>query len=226
VIRSALLPLALSAATALAGCARAEDRAHEDPIVAPEAANAPESKAAPALLPATGPSLYELDLTLVDQDGRTLKLDAFAGRPVVVTMFYASCPVACPVLISDLKNAVRRASSESQKEVAVLLVSLDPERDTTTALKELATRHHRDLPNWRFTHTSAESTRELAAVLGIKYKKLEGGAIRHTSLMSVLDGRGVVRHRAQSPLPATDASLPLALDEVARQLRQGPVNIR
>lgn len=165
------------------------------------------------LLPADGPSLYELELPLVDQDGKPIDLDVYAGRPVIVSMFYATCPVACPLLISDIKRAVKSASPETQRELAVLMVSLDPERDTPEAMKELAEAHGVANENWRFARTTQESTRELAAVLGIKYAKLESGAIRHTSLISVLDERGVVRHRAQSPLP-TDHSVGRALDAV------------
>jgi protein SCO1/2 len=97
-----------------------------------------------------------------------------------------------------------------------VLVSFDPERDTPAKLKELARAHRVDSPSWRFTRTSEESTRELAAVLGIKYTKLESGAIRHTSLINVLDRRGVVRYRAPSPVPAGDLSIPLALDAVRK----------
>jgi protein SCO1 len=207
-------------ALALGACARGEDRTGDTDLgPAPTPAAATDTASVPTLLAESGPSLYELDLTLVDQDGTTLTLDSFAGRPLVITMFYASCPVACPMLLSDIKHAIGGATPETQAEVAVLLVSLDPERDTPEAMKGLAQRHRRDLPSWRFTRTSPESTRELAAVLGIKYKALEGGAIRHTSLISVLDERGVVRHRATSPVPATDASLPLALNAVVTASR-------
>ena len=204
-------------AAALGGCMRTEEPTEERAPVATAAPATAETKpeTSVTLLPESGPSLYELDLALVDQDGETLKLDAFAGKPVVITMFYASCPVACPLLISDIKRAVQGAAPETQSELVVLLVSLDPERDTPEAMKDLASRHRRDLPNWRFTRTSPDATRELAAVLGIKYKRLESGAIRHTSQISVLDERGVVRHRATSPLPEADVSVPRALELVA-----------
>lgn len=207
----ALLPLLLASVTS--ACNKTEK-----PEAAPPAATVQAEPAAspPELLPASGPSLYELDLQLVDQDGQATTLDAFAGRPVIVTMFYASCPVACPMLISDIKVAVKRASKATQSELGVILVSLDPERDTPEKLKQLAERHSLDTPAWRFTRTSEGSTRELAAVLGVKYTKLESGAIRHTSLISVLDRRGVVRYRAQSPVPAEDRALSLALDAVRK----------
>lgn len=182
----------------LAGCEKPVE-AEPEPAPAPAAAQA-------SLLPADGASLYELDIALTDQDGKATSLRAFEGRALVVTMFYASCPVACPMLISDVKNATRGMT------VDVLLVSLDPERDTTPRLKELARQHRVDEKHWHFTRTTDASTRELAAVLGIKYKKLGTGAIRHTSLISVLDPRGVVRFRAMSPVPAEDTSLPLAID--------------
>lgn len=202
--------LLLLFATAL-GCERMETSPppSEEPAAQP-AASVGESV---ELLPAEGPSLYELDLPLVDQQGKSINLDVYAGQPVIVSMFYATCPVACPLLITDIKNAVKRASADTQAELGVVMVSLDPERDTPEAMAELAQTHRVDQSNWRFARTTEENTRELAAVLGIKYAKLESGAIRHTSLISVLDSRGVVRHRAQSPLPA-DHSVGRALDAV------------
>ncbi len=41
-------------------------------------------------------------LALVDQHGGTVTLDAFRGRPVVVTFAYAHCDTICPVIVADV----------------------------------------------------------------------------------------------------------------------------
>jgi protein SCO1/2 len=46
-----------------------------------------------------GDSVYQLDATLTDQLGRSVKLDAAHGQPVLVSMFYTSCQFVCPMLI-------------------------------------------------------------------------------------------------------------------------------
>jgi protein SCO1/2 len=165
---------------------------------APRAEPVPAVSAVPIAAEPTAPSIYDLEMTLTDQDGRALALDAFAGKPVIISMFYATCPYACPMLISDINRVVSSLEPSERSEVRVLLVSLDPERDTPVALKRLAQAHRADSPNWRFTSAPEHQARELAAVLGIKYRKLENGAINHSSVITVLDGRGSVRHRSEN----------------------------
>ncbi len=61
----------------------------------------PLSAAAEDALPSD--SIYQLDVKLQDEDGNAIGLDEFRGHPVIVTMFYASCPHVCPMLISTIK---------------------------------------------------------------------------------------------------------------------------
>src|SRR5689334_8070472 len=69
----------------------------------------PVDKAAPApVAHATvehaplGPSIYDLPVQLVTATGAHVGLDVDRGQPVLVAMFYASCTVACPLLVSEV----------------------------------------------------------------------------------------------------------------------------
>lgn len=44
-------------------------------------------------------SVYQLQATLTDQQGRTVAWDAGQGHPVLVSMFYTSCEFVCPMLV-------------------------------------------------------------------------------------------------------------------------------
>jgi protein SCO1/2 len=50
----------------------------------------------------TGASIYNLDSTWTSQDGTSVPLDAFAGKPVVAAMGYTSCRGLCPAIVADM----------------------------------------------------------------------------------------------------------------------------
>lgn len=52
-------------------------------------------------------SIYNLYAKLIDQSGAMQRLDMHRGHPVLVTMFYGSCPLACPMLIDTLRSFER-----------------------------------------------------------------------------------------------------------------------
>lgn len=135
------------------------------------------------------PSIYDLPIRLRDSSGRDIGLDVARGRPVLITMFYASCPVACPVLIDELARTLRELPDGVRDEVQVVLVSFDPERDTPAKLRELAAARGLGA-RWTLAAADGSGSRELAAVLGIKFRKLENGEFFHSSTIVALDGHG------------------------------------
>jgi protein SCO1/2 len=76
-------------------------------------------------------------ISLVDQSGRTVTLEQFRGRPVIVTFAYAHCETVCPTLVSEVLGA--RDALTSRPPV-VLIVTLDPWRDTPSRLPSIAER--------------------------------------------------------------------------------------
>ena len=83
-------------------------------------------------------SLYQAHAALVDQDGRPIAFEQGRGRPRLVSMFYTSCPYACPVTIETLQQTLARLPPELARRVPVLLVSFDAQHDTPARLKAAA----------------------------------------------------------------------------------------
>ena len=140
-------------------------------------------------------SLYQLHEKLLSQDGKAIDLDLYRGKPVLVTMFYASCPATCPLIIDTLRAVERKLDEPKRNQLRVLLVSIDPERDTPAALRKLADERHIDTSRWTLAHADAAAVRRIAAALSIQYRKLPDGQFSHSAIISALavDGKIVAQ---------------------------------
>ena len=169
-----------------------------------------------AAAPPPDDSLYQLQVPLVDQDGKAAGLDRYAGQPVLVTMFYGSCPHVCPMLVSTIQRYERELPEASRGRVRVLMVSLDPARDTPAKLTEVAQRHRADLSRWSFARTGEADVRRLAAALGIQYRQLPDGEFSHATVITLLDRQGRIVKQTSSLL-RPDAEFSAALEQATRR---------
>ena len=142
-------------------------------------------------------SVLRLDGHFTDQDGKAFALPARRGRVQLVTMFYTSCKVMCPLLV-DSGLGVDHALTPAEKgKLGVLFVSLDPARDTTARLDALATQRKLDRRRWTLARTDAASVRKTAAVLGVRYRALANGEFNHSSVLILLDADGRIVARTE-----------------------------
>jgi protein SCO1 len=202
---------AFAIAGACAACGA--EPAARGPAPVPEAA-APRRPIAAAPAVSTAPlsdaSIYDLDLELVDQGGRAIGLDAGRGGPVLIAMFYASCPAACPRLIDAVGEVVDAMPAARRAATRVLLVSFDAAHDTPERLAALAAAHRLDPTRWTLAAATPDDARLLAAVLGIKYRPLADGQFFHTSVITALDadGRPIARLDGLGDVAPLVAALP------------------
>jgi protein SCO1 len=137
-------------------------------------------------------SLYQLHAPLIAQDGRAIGLDVYRGKPVLVTMFYSSCQATCPLIIDTLRSVERKLDLKQQKELRVLLVSIDPDHDTAAALAATAKERGVDTTRWTLARTDSANVRRIAAALGLQYRQLPDGQFSHATQISVLDAGGEI----------------------------------
>ena len=145
-------------------------------------------------------SIYRLHAPLTDQFGVAHELDIYAGHPVLVAMFYGTCPNACPLLIETLRAEERAAPPAQREQLRVLLISIDPEHDTPQSLQELARTRHIDLSRWTLARTDAATVRRIAAVLNVQYRQLPDGSFNHSSVITLLSPQGKILKQGNRPL--------------------------
>jgi protein SCO1/2 len=141
------------------------------------------------------PSIYALDPPLVDQDGRTVALADFRGRPLVATMAYTTCTSVCPTIVPAMKATERKLPASLRDRVTFVMFSLDPGRDTPSALARFAELHDLDRKRWRLVAATEDDVRLLSAALGIKYAREPDGTVAHSSVILAISPDGIVRHR-------------------------------
>jgi protein SCO1/2 len=200
--RAALLALALFGVTGAYGvdAPPAPPVAHE---VMPPAAAIP------------GESIYQLPLQLTLQDGRQMPLAALRGQPLLVTMFYTTCQGVCPLMAFTLRRTMAALPEAERARMRVLMVSFDPARDSPEALRGFAELNSLKGPAWLLARTEENDVRELAAVLGIRYRQLPGGMFSHSAIITLLDADGLIRTQTGT-LQETDPALIKAIGDVLR----------
>ncbi len=135
-------------------------------------------------------SLYNLDVSFTDQDGRPFSLRSLRGSPVLISMFYGSCQTMCPILIEDAREVDAALPPAERARLRVVMVTIDGERDTPERLRALAAERRMPLPRWTLLRGSDHDVRELAMVLGVQYRRISNGNYAHSSVLSVLDPEG------------------------------------
>lgn len=139
-------------------------------------------------------SLFQLDATFTNDSGRAFTLGELRGRPVVLTMFFASCGYACPMLVSDMTQIREKIPANIRDQVVFVLVSFDVKRDTPAALHTYRTERGLD-DQWVLLHGDDNAVSELAALLGVKYKLESTGMFSHSNLITVLNSEGEIVHQ-------------------------------
>jgi protein SCO1/2 len=189
----------------------AADKPHA-PVAAPEAPSNHTVFGPGETVP--GVSIYDLPAPLTDQEGEAVGLDVFRGHLVLISMFYTTCPQACPVLVSHIKRIEAALDPAVRADLRVLLVSFDPDHDTTAVLNDAVQHFGVDAMRWKFTRTDEEHVREIGAVLGIKYRQADG-SFNHSSVITLLDRTGVIDRRADGMGDAV-ASMGARIAELAQ----------
>jgi len=134
---------------------------------------------------------YDFTLTSVDGD---VSLSDFRGKIVLIYFGYTFCPDICPGTLGNVAQALRNMGTQAD-DVQLIMVSLDPERDTPEKLAEYMGHFH---PSFTGVTGSKEKLDEVAALYGIFYQKAEGSdatgyLIDHTATLMVLDREGYLK---------------------------------
>ncbi len=134
------------------------------------------------------------ELRLTDHDGKPRTLADFRGKVVVVFFGYTHCPDVCPTTLADLASALKQLGNDASR-VQVLLVTVDPKRDTPELLKQYVTAFNPGFIGLRGdTEALTRATKDFHVYWNVREgSTAESYTVDHSGQAYALDRDGKVR---------------------------------
>jgi len=134
------------------------------------------------------------DFTLNAANEKTVSLSDYHGKLVLLYFGYTFCPDVCPATLGNTAQALRRLGKKAD-EVQLIMISVDPERDSPERLAEYVT--HFD-PSFIGVTGTPEELARIASLYGIFFEKHEGTKatgylVDHTATLLVIDQEGYLK---------------------------------
>jgi protein SCO1/2 len=132
------------------------------------------------------------EFSLLSDSGQTLTRADVQGQWSLVFFGFTHCPDICPTTLARLADVRKRvADLAKEQQPQVLLVTVDPERDTPPVLAEYLQGFD---PSFRGITGSVEDIDAFASALGVAHSKIPMGGeqymVDHTSVVMVIDPQG------------------------------------
>ena len=125
---------------------------------------------------------YFSDVELINQDGQKMRFysDVLKDKVVVINTFFTSCTGVCPPINRNLEKVQEVLGDRLGKDAFLISISVDPETDTPSRLKEYSRRFHAR-PGWIFLTGKKENVDWAVYKLGQYVEAKEG----HTNIIII-----------------------------------------
>jgi len=146
---------------------------------------------------------YARSFSLADAGGTTRTLADFKGKLVMVFFGFTQCPDVCPAALSRAVE-VRKLLGADAEKVQVMLVTIDPERDTPEVLRNYVKAFD---PSFIALRGDLKATAATAKEFKVFYQKVPTASsytMDHTAVSYVFDPKGRLRLALTHGLPAQD----------------------
>ena len=139
------------------------------------------------------------DFSLTGPEGKTVSLEDFRKKLVLIYFGYTFCPDVCPVTLSNLK-LLMLSLQEKAEDVQVIFISIDPERDTYQKLKDYVPYFHPTFIGLTGSEADLTAVAKKYQTIYLKQKvESEAGYLMaHTDVVILVDQNGRYRGRYKS----------------------------
>jgi len=164
------------------------------------------------------------DFTFLDTKRRTVRLNDYLGKPLVVNMVFTACAQSCPIIVQTLADAVEVARDAVGADTfSVVTIGFDARDDTPERMRAFARAQGIDLPNWKFLSGEQDAIERLSETLGFIYFPSPRG-FDHLAQTSVIDAEGRVYRQVYGARFSAPALVQPLLDLVfGRRAEAGPL---
>ncbi len=143
----------------------------------------------------SGEPMYLPDVPLVDQKALPFWIADYKGKYLFVSFLYTHCPLAeaCPLTIMLAKHLARRwATKAPEVPFKILMVTMDPERDSPEVLRQFADKRKIDYRYMTLATGQQKHIDILKKALKISGEKASDGNFYHDARSFLVDPKGRV----------------------------------
>lgn len=130
------------------------------------------------------------DFKLIDQNGKEVRLSDYTKQGKIVVLFfgYTHCPDVCPTALNTIAGMMEKLKEGERRKLQVLFISVDPERDTPSVLKNYVPFFY---PTFIGLTGSPQDIEKVAKEYKAYYKKVKGESsagylVDHTATIYVI----------------------------------------
>ncbi len=130
------------------------------------------------------------DFTLLDREGRPVRLSQYRGKPLLVSFIYTGCFQVCPLTTRSLQSAIEAGKGVyGTNQFNVISIGFNQPSDSPQALKSFARQYRIDNPNWDFLSPHEKIVAPLTRQFGFSYVATPAG-FDHILQATLLDADG------------------------------------
>ena len=166
---------------------------------------------------AIGTTVENIELSRTD--GSPISLEAYRGKPLIVSMIFTSCHHVCPSTTQYLREVVRKARSALDADsFQVVSIGFDTSEDSPERMAQFRASTGVTDPHWEFLSGDAATMKALTEQLGFIYYPSPRG-FDHLVQATIVDGQGSIYRQVYGMRFAT----PLLIEPLKELVFDRPV---
>ena len=127
---------------------------------------------------------------LTGSDGTPFSSERLAGKPYALFFGFTNCPDVCPTTLARLAR-LRKQIGKGDEAFAIVLVSVDPERDTPAAMARYAGLFGTPVIALTGSIPAVEGIKKLFGITSENVPQADGGySVDHTATTFLIDPKG------------------------------------
>jgi protein SCO1/2 len=158
------------------------------------------------------------DYTLLNVDGKPVKLSSFRGKPLLLNFIYTGCFQICPTTTRTLKRAVEAAQRTLGAEsFRVVSVGFNQPFDSPEAMRAFARQQGAVMTGWDFLSADRRTLEALTHDVGFSFAPSPRG-FDHLIQVTVVDAKGIVYRQ----IYGEDFALPQLMQPLKELITEAP----
>jgi len=136
----------------------------------------------------------DLEFALTGPDGTVVEAGSLLGKPVLVFFGFTNCPDICPTTLTQLSVVMKKLGPRAD-DIQIVLVSVDPGRDTPQVMKSYTASFGPWLLGLTGSEEALERLRKAYGVYAAMESSGEKGSynVMHSAAVFAFDAKGRAR---------------------------------